>query len=100
MQTYRIWEGTRTWLPGDTGYKITEIVGEELGMLEDVNPDGFSGNTYYVYRTAEGEIIVHLVRWQSGIGEPHHGYVFRYNSLEEAAQNDELRQALKDMRLI
>jgi len=98
METYRIWEGTRTWLPGDTGYKITEIVGEEIGMLEDVNPDGFSGNTYYVYRT-ENEIVIHLVRWVSGIGEPHYGSIHRYRNLEEAAQS-EFRDTLKMMRII
>jgi hypothetical protein len=99
METYRIWTGTRTWLPGDTSeYKITTIVGEELGMWEDADYD--AGRTYYVYRTEEGEIVVHLVNWKSGIGEPHYGSIFRFRSLEEAAQNDELRQALKDMRLI
>ena len=98
MQTYRIWEGTRTWLPGDTsGYTVTQIVGEELGMLEDAGYD--SGRTFYVYQT-ESEIIIHLVRWTSTLGDPHYGEVFRFSSLEDAAQNDELRQALKDMRLI
>ena len=98
MQTYKIWQGERTFLPGDTSeYTVTQIVGEELGMWEDAGYD--SGRTYYIYQT-ESEIIIHLVRWTSGIGEPHYGEVFRFSSLEEAAQNDELRQALKDMRLI
>jgi len=99
MQKYKIWEGERTWLPGDTsGYTVAEITGEELGMWEDVDYD--SGRTYYVYRTVEGEIIIHLVRWKSGIGEPHYGEVYRYRDLSEAAQNEELNQALKLMRLI
>jgi hypothetical protein len=98
METYKIWEGTRTFLPGDASeYKVIEITGEELGMFEDADYD--SGRTYYVYQT-EGEIIIHLVNWKSGIGEPHYGSIYRFSSLEEAAQNDELRQALKDMRLI
>jgi len=97
METYRIWTGTRTWLPGDTGYTITEIVGEELAVWEDAGYD--SGSTYYVYRTENG-IVIHRVRWTSTLGDPHYGEVFRFSSLEDAAQNDELRQALKDMRLI
>jgi hypothetical protein len=97
METYRIWEGTRTWLPGDTSeYKVIEITGEELGFFEDV----IDGKTYYVYQTVEGEVIVHLSIWSGVIGEPHYGSIFRFRSIEEAAQNDELRQALKDMRLI
>jgi len=98
METYRIWTGTRTWLPGDDADKftITEITGEEIGWFEDV----IDGKTYYVYQTSEGEIIVHLTTWSGIIGEPHYGHIFRFRNLEEAAQNDELRQALKDMRLI
>ena len=97
MQTYKIWSGTRTWLPGDdtSKYKVTEIIAEEIGWFEDV----IDGKTYYVYQT-EGEIIVHLSVWSGIVGEPHYGHIFRFRNLEEAAQNDELRQALKDMRLI
>jgi len=97
MQTYRIWEGERTFLPGDdtSKYKVTEIIAEEIGWFEDV----IDGKTYYVYQT-EDEIIVHLTTWSGIIGEPHYGHIFRFRNLEEAAQNDELRQALKDMRLI
>jgi len=99
MQTYRVWEGTRTFLPGDDSeYKIYEVIGEELGMFEDADYD--AGRTYYVYQTVEGEIVIHLVNWKSGIGEPHYGTIYRFRGLSEAAQNDELRQALSDMRLI
>jgi len=98
MQTYRVWEGIRTFLPGDNSeYKVFEIVGEELGSWEDAGYD--AGRTYYVYQT-EDEVIIHLVRWTSGIGEPHYGTIYRFRDLSEAAQNDELRQALKDMRLL
>ena len=97
MQTYKIWEGERTFLPGDdtSKYTVTEIIAEEIGWFEDV----IDGKTYYVYQT-EDEIIVHLTTWSGIIGEPHYGHIFRFRNLEEAAQNDELRQALKDMRLI
>jgi len=97
MQNYRIWEGERTFLPGDdtSKYTVTEIIAEEIGWFEDV----IDGKTYYVYQT-EDEIIVHLTTWSGIIGEPHYGHIFRFRNLEEAAQNDELRQALKDMRLI
>jgi len=99
MQTYRVWEGTRTWLPGDTSeYEVVEIVGEELAVWEDA-VDYDSGQTYYVYQTTEGEIVIHLVKWKSGIGEPHIGSVHRYRDLSEAAA-DGFEQALKDMRLI
>jgi hypothetical protein len=97
METYRIWSGTRTFLPGDASeYTVAEIVAEELGFFEDV----IDGKTYYVYQTVEGEIIVHLSIWSGVIGEPHYGSIFRFRSLEDAAQNDELRQALQMMRLI
>ena len=97
MQNYRIWEGERTFLPGDdTGkYTVTEIIAEEIGWFEDV----IDGKTYYVYQT-EDEIIVHLTTWSGIVGESHYGTIYRFSNLEEAAQNDELRQALKDMRLI
>jgi len=97
LQMYKIWEGERTFLPGDdtSKYTVTEIIAEEIGWFEDV----IDGKTYYVYQT-EGEIIVHLTTWSGIVGEPHYGHIFRFSNLEEAAQNDELRQALKDMRLI
>ena len=97
MQTYKIWQGERTFLPGDDAskYKVFEITGEEIGWFEDV----IDGKTYYVYQT-EGGIIVHLSTWSGIVGESHYGTIYRFSSLEDAAQNDELRQALKDMRLI
>jgi len=96
METYRIWEGERTFLPGDdtSKYKVFEITGQELGWFEDV----IDGKTYYVYQT-EGEIIVHLITWSGIVGEPHYGSIHRYRDLSEAAA-DGFEQALKDMRLI
>jgi hypothetical protein len=95
METYRIWTGTRTWLPGDdtSKYTVTEIIAEEIGWFEDV----IDGKTYYVYQT-EGEIIVHLTTWSGIIGEPHYGSIHRYRNLEEAAADFE--QQLKEMRLL
>jgi hypothetical protein len=96
METYRIWTGTRTWLPGDASeYTVTEIVAEELGFFEDV----IDGKTYYVYQTVEGEIIVHLSIWSGVIGEPHYGSIFRFSDLAEAAKS-EFGDVLKTMRLI
>jgi len=96
MQTYKIWSGTRTWLPGDdiSKYTVTEIIAEEIGWFEDV----IDGKTYYVYQT-EGEIIVHLSVWSGIVGEPHIGSIHRYSNLEEAAA-DGFEQVLKEMRLI
>ena len=101
MQTYRVWEGTRTWLPGDdTGkFTIIEITGEEIGWFEDVNPDGYSGTAYYVYRTESGEIIINVVNENYGIGEPSRAVIYRFSSLEEAAQSEQ-RYALEGLRLI
>jgi len=96
MEKYTVWSGTRTWLPGDSGYEKYEIVGEELAVWEDADYD--SGRTYYVYAVEDG-IIIHLVRWQSGIGEPHIGSIHRYSNLQEAA-SDGFEQVLKEMRLI
>ena len=96
MQNYRIWEGERTFLPGDdtSKYTVTEIIAEEIGWFEDV----IDGKTYYVYQT-EGEIIVHLSVWSGIVGEPHIGSIHRYSNLEEAAA-DGFEQALKEMRLL
>jgi len=97
MQTYRIWEGERTFLPGDdTGkYKVFEITGEELGWFEDV----IDGKTYYVYQTSEGEVVINIVEQSYGIGEPSRAVIFRFRSLEEAAQSEQ-RYALEELRLI
>jgi len=99
MQTYRIWEGTRTFLPGEdtSKYTIFEILAEDIGWFIELPDEGLLGKTYNVYRTESGEIIIHTVQ-ESGIGEPHIGSVHRYRNLEEAAVDFE--QALKDMRLI
>ena len=100
MQTYRVWEGTRTWLPGDTSeYTETEILADELGWFEDVNPDGYSGTAYYVYRTESGEIIINVVNENYGIGEPSRAVIYRFSSLEEAARSEQ-RYALSELRLI
>jgi len=101
LQTYKIWEGERTFLPGDdtSKYTVIEIVAEELGWFEDVNPDGFSCTAYYVYRTESGEIIINVVNKNYGIGEPNYGTIYRFSSLEEAAQSEQ-RYALSELRLI
>ena len=87
MQTYRIWEGERTFLPGDdTGkYKVFEITGEELGWFEDV----IDGKTYYVYQTSEGEVVINIVERKYSLGEPSRAVIFRFRSLEEAAQSEQ-----------
>jgi len=97
MQNYRIWEGERTFLPGDdtSKYKVFEITGEELGWFEDV----IDGKTYYVYQTSEGEVVINIVEQSYGIGEPSRAVIFRFLSLEEAAQSEQ-RYALEELRLI
>ena len=97
MQTYRIWEGERTFLPGDdtSKYKVFEITGEELGWFEDV----IDGKTYYVYQTSEGAVVINIVEQSYGIGEPSRAVIFRFRSLEEAAQSEQ-RYALSELRLI
>jgi hypothetical protein len=100
METYRIWEGTRTFLPGDaSGYTVTEIVAEELGWFEDVAADGMTGKEYYVYQTSDGEIVINIVRLTYKPGEANYGEIYRYSSLEEAAQSEQ-RYALEELRLI
>ena len=97
MQTYRVWEGTRTWLPGDdTGkFTIVEITGEELGWFEDV----IDGKAYYVYQTIGGEVVINIVEQSYGIGEPSRAVIYSFSSLEEAAQSEQ-RYALEELRLI
>jgi hypothetical protein len=97
LQTYKIWEGERTFLPGDdtNKYKVFEITGEELGWFEDV----IDGKTYYVYQTSEGEVVINIVEQSYGIGEPSRAVIFRFLSLEEAAQSEQ-RYALEELRLI
>jgi len=97
MQTYKIWQGERTFLPGDDAgkYKVFEITGEELGWFEDV----IDGKTYYVYQTIEGEVVINIVEQNYGIGEPSRAVIYRFRSLEEAAQSEQ-RYALSELRLI
>jgi len=101
METYKIWQGERTFLPGDDAgkYKVFEITGEELGWFEDVNQDGFSGTAYYVYRAESGEIIINVVNKNYGIGEPSRAVIYRFSNLDEAAQSEQ-RYALEELRLI
>ena len=97
METYKIWEGERTFLPGDdtSKYKVFEITGEELGWFEDV----IEGKTYYVYQTIEGEVVINIVEQTYGIGEPSRAVIYRFSSLFEAAQSEQ-RYALEELRLI
>ena len=97
MQTYRIWEGERTFLPGDDTEKFTiiEITGEELGWFEDV----IDGKAYYVYQTIEGEVVINIVEQNYGIGEPSRAVIYRFSNLDEAAQSEQ-RYALEELRLI
>ena len=97
MQTYKIWQGERTFLPGDdtSKYKVFEITGEELGWFEDV----IDGKTYYVYQTSEGEVVINIVEQSYGIGEPSRAVIYIFSSLEEAAQSEQ-RYTLEELRLI
>jgi len=97
METYKIWEGERTFLPGDdtSKYKVFEITGEELGWFEDV----IEGKTYYVYQTIEGEVVINIVEQNYGIGEPSRAVIYRFSNLEDAAQSEQ-RYALEELRLI
>ena len=98
MQTYRIWEGERTFLPGDdtSKYTVIEIIAEDIGWYIELPDEGLLGKTYRVYRT-ESEIIVHVVQ-EAGLGDPNRGSIHRYRNLEEAAADFE--QPLKEMRLL
>ena len=98
MQTYRIWEGERTFLSDeDTGkYTVIEIVAEDIGWFIELPDEGLLGKTYSVYRT-ESEIIIHVVQ-EAGLGDPSYGSIHRYRNLEEAAADFE--QQLKEMRLL
>ena len=97
METYKIWEGERTFLPGDdtSKYKVFEITGEELGWFEDV----IDGKTYYVYQTSEGEVVINIVEQNYGIGELSRAVIYRFSNLEDAAQSEQ-RYALEELRLI
>jgi hypothetical protein len=98
METYKIWSGTRTFLPGDDSeYTVEEIVAEDIGWFIDLPDDGFIGKTYSVYRT-ESEIVIHIVQ-EAGLGDPNTGSIHRYRSLEEAAA-DGFDRVLREMRLI
>jgi hypothetical protein len=99
MQTYKIWQGERTFLPGDDAskYTVIEIVAEDIGWFIELPDEGLLGKTYSVYRT-ESEIIIHVVQ-EAGLGDPSYGSIHRYRDLSEAAA-DGFEQVLKEMRLI
>jgi hypothetical protein len=98
MQTYRIWEGT-TWLPDSKYRRVIEVVGEELGMLEDVDLSGEIGRTFFVYKASVGDIIIHLVWKTNELGGRYYGEVHRFCNLEEASQS-EFRRVLEELNLI
>jgi hypothetical protein len=80
---------------------LTEIVADEIGMLEDVDFDGTADGLTTCIRTVEGEIVVQLVHLvRASLANRTTVQSSGSAASREAAQNDELRQALKDMRLI
>jgi len=90
MRTYRIWEGERTFLPGEdtSKFTVTEIFAEDLGMYEDVDFGGMSGRTFYFYKTPEGELVLNVVQWTDEFGSPRYCSVYRYRNAEEAKRGE------------
>jgi len=83
MKQVRLWEGTRG---ACDDYVWVVFDGESLGSwTESLDDRGNRGVTYAVYRTSEGTIIVHKVRWSRWSDESDSAMILEFASLEAAA---------------
>ena len=80
MATICIWSGSRHVVLGDEFVKYEEFEGETLGACwEEENSRG-TQTTFF--RTHDGRIVAHVVRWSRWEGEATHAYIHVFPSLE------------------
>jgi len=82
MTTITIWKGSRRVVLGNDieFVEYETFIGEELGAVwEEENSRG-THTTFY--RTHDGRIVVHVVRWSRWEGEATHAYIHVFPSLD------------------
>ena len=82
MTTITIWKGSRRVVLGDDIEFVEHetFIGEELGAVwEEENSRG-TQTTFY--RTHDGRIVAHVVRWSRWEGEATHAYIHVFPSLD------------------
>ena len=82
MDTIRIWSGSRRVVCGEDYefVKYEEFEGETLGACwEEENSRG-TQTTFF--RTHDGRIVAHVVRWSRWEGEATHAYIHVFPSLD------------------
>ena len=79
MATICIWSGSRHVVLGDEFVKYEEFEGETLGACwEEENSRG-TQTTFY--RTPDGRIVVHVIRWSCWENEATYAYVHVFPSM-------------------
>ena len=95
MKTYRVWEGRKGPKGLRKGSKRIKFVGEDIGFWSDAHPTTDErGTAYRVFRTENGEIIVHRIDWSRWTTEDDIGIIYRFPDLNAAA--DQFRSVLKN----
>jgi hypothetical protein len=68
-------------------YKTFRFVGQDIGYWSDGHPVTHDcGTSYRVFRTEEGSIIIHRIRWSKWANEDDYGTVYKFTNLEDAKE--------------
>jgi len=68
-------------------YEWVTFEGEELGRWQEYDDErGHRGVSYTIYRTGDGTIALHRVKWSRWADEDDYGTLLEYDSLEEASE--------------
>jgi hypothetical protein len=87
METIKVWQGVQRTVRGVDVSNFEEVVftGERIGYWEDVDQWGTRGNTFYIFRTDEGTVVIHEVKWSRWQNEDTRAAVYEFADLNEAA---------------
>jgi len=85
MATVQLWKGVQRVVRGNdlSDFVNVEFEGENLGAVEEEN--NHRGTSTVFYRSSDGRIVAHRVRWSRWEGECDYGEVYVFASLEDAA---------------
>jgi hypothetical protein len=85
MATICIWKGSRRVVLGNdlSDFVNVEFEGEAVGSVEEES--NHRGASVVFYRTADGRIVAHKVRWSRWEGECDYGEVYVFPTMNEAA---------------
>jgi hypothetical protein len=97
MEQIKVWVGRRGTRDGydNSRYEWVTFEGEELGRWKEYDDErGDRGVSYTIYRTGDGTIVLHRVKWSRWADEYDYGRLLEYDSLEAAS--DEWRYVLEN----